>query len=120
MVEDYLREMAERQGLERDGNGFRLTPQAYRLFQGRLLEKIFSDLQASRSGRHQGPIVGEGAVEMQQTKPYEFGDSLTNMDIPQTFINAMLRDGASMPIQHASPKTSRSIARATRPSAPRW
>jgi uncharacterized protein with von Willebrand factor type A (vWA) domain len=97
MVENYVREMAERQGLERDkgGRGFQLTPKAYRIFQGRLLERIFSDLQASRSGRHQGPIVGEGAVEMTQTKQYEFGDSLAHMDIPQSFVNAMLRTGGS-------------------------
>lgn len=96
MIEEYLREMAERQGLEQDERGFfNLTPQAHRLFQGKLLERIFSDLQAARSGRHQGPIVGEGAVELQQTKPYEFGDSLTHMDIPQTFVNAMVRDGGN-------------------------
>ena len=99
MVEDYVREMAERQGLERDGNVFRLTPKAYRIFQGRLLEKIFSNLQASRSGRHQDAVVGEGAVEMQQTKSYEFGDSLTNMDIPQSFVNALLRDGPGLPVR---------------------
>jgi uncharacterized protein with von Willebrand factor type A (vWA) domain len=91
MVENYVREMAERQGLERDGKGFRLTPKAYRIFQGRLLERIFAQLQESRSGRHQGPITGEGAVEMSATKPYEFGDSLAHMDIPQSLINAMLR-----------------------------
>src|SRR5947207_6182392 len=98
MIENYVREMAERQGLERDkgGRGFRLTPKAYRLFQGRLLERIFSELKASRSGRHQGPIVGEGAVEMSQTKQYEFGDSLAHMDIPQSFINAMLRTGGQL------------------------
>jgi uncharacterized protein with von Willebrand factor type A (vWA) domain len=97
MVENYVREMADRQGLERDkgGRGFQLTPKAYRIFQGRLLERIFSDLQASRSGRHQGPIVGDGAVEMTQTKQYEFGDSLAHMDIPQSFVNAMLRTGGS-------------------------
>ncbi len=50
-------------------------PKAYRIFQGHLLEQIFSQLQASRSGRHQGPIVGEGAVELPTTKDYEFGDS---------------------------------------------
>ena len=93
MVENYLRDMAERQGLISENGAFQLTPQAYRLFQGKLLERIFSNLQASRTGRHQGPVVGEGAVELQQTKPYEFGDSLTNMDIPQSMINAMLRDG---------------------------
>jgi uncharacterized protein with von Willebrand factor type A (vWA) domain len=101
MVENYVREMAERQGLEKDGKGrgFHLTPKAYRLFQGRLLERIFSDLQASRSGRHQGPIVGEGAVEMSQTKQYEFGDSLAHMDIPQSFVNAMLRTGGGLPVK---------------------
>jgi uncharacterized protein with von Willebrand factor type A (vWA) domain len=99
MVENFVREAAERQGLERDGRGFRLTPQAYRLFQGKLLEKIFANLQASRSGRHQGPIAGEGAVELAQTKGYEFGDSLAHMDIPQSMINALLRTGGASPIR---------------------
>jgi uncharacterized protein with von Willebrand factor type A (vWA) domain len=69
------------------------------LFQSRLLDEIFSDLQAARSGRHQGPIVGEGAIEMQRTKPYEFGDSLTHMDMPASMINAMVRDGAGLPVR---------------------
>ena len=99
MVEDYLREMAEHQGLTSDHGVFQLTPQAYKLFQSKLLERIFSDLQPSRTGRHQGPVVGEGAVELQQTKPYEFGDSITHMDIPQSMINAMVRGGARVPLE---------------------
>lgn len=98
-IENYVREAAERQGLTKKDGRFQLTPQAYRVFQGKLLAKIFSDLQASKSGRHEGNIVGEGAVELQSTKSYEFGDSLTHMDIPQTFINAMLRSGRELPIR---------------------
>jgi uncharacterized protein with von Willebrand factor type A (vWA) domain len=98
-IQDYMREMAERQGLEQGKHGYQMTPKAYRLFQSRLLTEIFSVLQASRSGRHQGPIVGEGAIEMQQTKSYEFGDSVTNMDIPGSLINAMLRDGPGLPVR---------------------
>ncbi len=98
-IADYVREMAARQGMEHTGGEFRLTPQAYRLFQDRLLDRVFGDLQASRSGRHHGPVVGEGAVEMQQTKPYEFGDSLNQMDIPQSMINAMLRGGPGLPVR---------------------
>jgi uncharacterized protein with von Willebrand factor type A (vWA) domain len=98
-IQDYMREMAERQGLEQGKHGYQMTPKAYRLFQSRLLTEIFSVLQASRSGRHQGPIVGEGAIEMQQTKPYEFGDSVTNMDIPGSLINAMLRSGPGLPVR---------------------
>ncbi len=93
MVEDSLREMAERQGLAAERGAFQLTPQAYRVFQGKLLERIFRHLQASRSGRHPATVNGEGAVEMQQTKPYEFGDSLAQMDIPQSMINALVREG---------------------------
>jgi len=99
MVEQYLKDLAEQQGLEKTAQGYRLTPKAYRLFQGRLLERIFSNLEAARSGRHQGPILGEGAVELQQTKPYEFGDSLANMDVPGSLINAMLRDGPCLPLR---------------------
>ncbi len=90
-VEDYLREQAALQGLEHTREGYRLTPEAHRIFQGKLLTEIFSTLDAARSGRHSGPIVGEGAVELPRTKPYEFGDSAAHMDVPQTFVNALLR-----------------------------
>ena len=98
-IEEYVRELADRQGLEKTKSGFQLTPKAYRLFQGRLLERIFSQLEASRSGRHQGPVVGEGAVELQQTKSYEFGDSVANMDTVQSMQNAMIRNGPGLPVR---------------------
>ena len=100
-IENLVREMAERQGLERDphSGAFRLTPQAYKLFQGKLLERIFANLQPGRSGRHAGRIVGEGSVELPQTKAYEFGDSLANIDTTQTVINALLRDPSADPIR---------------------
>jgi len=90
-IQEFVRQEAERQGLEMTERGYELTPQAYKLFQGKLLAEIFSDLEASRSGRHDGPVVGEGPVEMQRTKPYEFGDPVSSMDIPGTFVNAMVR-----------------------------
>ena len=100
-IENMIREQAERQGLERnpDGGGFRLTPKSYKIFQAKLLERIFSDLAPSRTGRHQGDVVGEGAVELQRTKPYEFGDSVANIDMPQTVVNALLRQGDERPIR---------------------
>ncbi|MGI9517423.1 MAG: hypothetical protein ACR2NP_10270 [Pirellulaceae bacterium] len=99
MVENYVREMAEQQGIEFDGKQFQLTPQAYRVFQNKLLARLFGQLEASRSGRHQANIMGDGAIELQQTKPYEFGDSVTQMDIPQTMINAMVRQGSELPLR---------------------
>jgi len=98
-IQQYMKDMMEKQGLTNQDGKVQLSPKAYKLFQGRLLQTIFSDLKASRSGRHQGPIEGEGVVEMQRTKPYEFGDSVAQMDIPATLINAMLRQGDKRPLQ---------------------
>jgi uncharacterized protein with von Willebrand factor type A (vWA) domain len=92
-VEEFVRQEAERQGLERTKDGYRLTPKSYALVRGRLLSEIFSDLQAARSGRHDGPVMGEGAVETAKTKGYEFGDSIANMDVAGTFVNAAIRAG---------------------------
>jgi uncharacterized protein with von Willebrand factor type A (vWA) domain len=99
-IQEYLRQMAEQQGLEEGKRGgFQMTPRAYRLFQSKLLTRIFEQLQESRSGRHQGPVVGEGATEMQKTRAYEFGDSVSHMDIPASFTNALLRNGPGLPIR---------------------
>jgi uncharacterized protein with von Willebrand factor type A (vWA) domain len=99
-IHDYLRELAEQQGLEQGRQGgFRMTPKAYRLFQSRLLDEIFSALESSRTGRHRGPIIGEGAVEIERTKSYEFGDSVTHMDIAGSMINAMIRNGTGLPVR---------------------
>ncbi len=99
-LEDYVKEQAERQGLEGDSSGkYRLTPKAMRLFQSKVLTRIFSQLQASRSGRHPDAVAGEGAVETPKTKPYEFGDSVAQMDIPASMVNALLRDGPGTPVR---------------------
>jgi uncharacterized protein with von Willebrand factor type A (vWA) domain len=99
-INNYVREMAERQGLERDEKGaFQLTPKAHKIFQGRLLDRIFAQLKASWSGRHSGRIVGDGSVELPSTKPYEFGDSIANLDTTQSVINAMLKRPGEWPVQ---------------------
>lgn len=99
-IQDYLRQIAENQGLERNQQGeYDVSPKTYRLFQSKLLERIFSDLQPSRTGRHRGDVTGDGAVETQRTRAYEFGDSVANLDIPASLTNAMLRQGDSRPLR---------------------
>ncbi len=99
-INNYVREMAERQGLDRDAKGaFHLTPKAHKIFQSRLLERIFSQLKASRSGRHEGRIMGDGSVELPTTKQYEFGDSIANLDTTQSVINAMLKRPGEYPLR---------------------
>ena len=99
-VEEMLREMARQQGIEGDARkGYELTPKAYRLFQSKILTQIFSDMKDSRTGRHPDAIEGDGATESPRTKAYEFGDSVTHMDIPGSFVNALLRNGPGLPLR---------------------
>ena len=57
MIEDYIRDAAEKQGLKNRDGRYSLTPDASRIFQGKLLGKISNDMKASRSGRHQADII---------------------------------------------------------------
>ncbi len=98
-VEEMVARMAAEQGLDKGKKGYSLSPKAMRLFQGKLLEKIFSALDPSRTGRHQVNVIGEGAVELVPTRPYEFGDSVANIDIPGSLVNAMLRQGKERPLR---------------------
>lgn len=99
-VEEYIKQQAREQGLDRDSKKqFQMTPKAFRLFQSKVLSQIFNELQASRTGRHPDAVLGEGATESPLTKPYEFGDSVTHMDIPSSFTNALLRNGPGLPVR---------------------
>jgi uncharacterized protein with von Willebrand factor type A (vWA) domain len=101
---ELLRQLAQQQGLEENSRGgYTLTPKALRLFQNKLLTEIFDSLQASRTGRHTGPIEGEGAVELPITRPYQFGDAASSMDVTQTFINAALRRASDSTAPSADP-----------------
>jgi uncharacterized protein with von Willebrand factor type A (vWA) domain len=99
-IQEYLRQMAEQQGLEQaKRGGFQMTPRAYRLFQSKLLSRIFEQMQASKTGRHPNAVTGEGAVELPRTKEYEFGDSVAHLDVPGSFVNALLRAGPGLPVR---------------------
>ena len=99
-VEDYIQQQAREQGIEGNAKqGFQMTPRAFRLFQSKILTQIFNELKASRTGRHPEAVLGEGATESPLTKEYEFGDSVTHMDIPASFTNALLRQGPGLPVR---------------------
>jgi uncharacterized protein with von Willebrand factor type A (vWA) domain len=93
--------LAAEQGIQKTKSGYELTPQALRIFQGKLLERIFSALDPSRTGRHQDAVAGDGSVETVPTRAYEFGDSVAHMDIPGSLVNAMLRQAGEAGEGHA-------------------
>lgn len=108
-VNELLERLAEDAGLARTPEGgWQVSPKAMRLYQRSLLSTIFGGLQAARSGRHEGVASPDGAVELPSTRPYEFGDSPSAMDIPQSMVNALLRESADGPRAPGTPVRMRS------------
>ena len=91
-VNELLRQMAERQGLEAGPDGFRISPKALRTWQSGVLSRIFADLAPSGTGRHPQAVAGDGEVELPTTRPYSFGDAPSLVDMPQSIVNAALRE----------------------------
>lgn len=86
--------------VERDEDGlWKLTPGAARKLGEYFLQSVFSLLRSDGVGKHAATRAGEGAVEMVSTRPLEYGDSVTHVDMSGTFMNALIREGPGLPIR---------------------
>jgi len=70
---------------------YKITPGAARKIGEKALKEIFSRLFTDGVGRHHATYMGDGNVEMTTTQPYEFGDSLTSLDLPASLLNSAIR-----------------------------
>ncbi len=70
---------------------YKITPGAARKIGEKALKEVFSRLFTDGVGRHHATFTGDGNVEMTTTKPYEFGDSLTSLDLPSSLLNSAIR-----------------------------
>lgn len=94
-------EMIQRDGLiERDEEGkWRVTPRGVRRVQNKSLHDLFPTFDRDGLGRHETRRKGEGAVALEETRPYAYGDPLSNIDMRETLKNAHTRQGGGVPIQ---------------------
>ncbi len=78
--------------------GYELTPQGVRKIGEKALADIFLHLKKDRVGQHEVRSNGNTGERVDQNKPYEFGDPFM-LDLPQTVMNAVQRDGAGSPVR---------------------
>lgn len=57
------------------------------------LDDIFTDLKRSRSGNHSTKFSGSGDETSSETRPYEFGDKLSNIAMSESLRNAQINHG---------------------------
>lgn len=57
------------------------------------LDDIFTDLKKSKRGKHSTKFSGLGDERSSETRPYEFGDKLDNINISNSLRNAQINHG---------------------------
>jgi Ca-activated chloride channel family protein len=91
--EKFVRELEE-QGIIRAVEGEpELTRKGERIIREDALSLIFSSLAKSTEGEHRTPHEGTGTDKLTETRPYRFGDAVSDIDGTQTLTNALRRGG---------------------------
>ena len=96
-----LLNLIKKQGLiETDDEGrWRVSPKGVRRVQESALTNLFQIFHRDGVGKHDTPQKGEGSHRLEDSKPYVYGDSLSNLNLHETLKNAMIRQGGGTPIR---------------------
>ena len=80
--------------IEKDGKGkVKLTPKAVTKMQTRALMEVFANLKQGRREGHEKVEPGPQGERIDGTKPYQFGDPVSEIDLHATLHNALQRHG---------------------------
>jgi uncharacterized protein with von Willebrand factor type A (vWA) domain len=91
---EMLEKMLEEGLLDKDGRGrLRLTPRAVGRMQRKALLELFSSLRRGTREGHERITPGQGGERIEGTKPYTYGDPVSELDLHQTLRNALSRRG---------------------------
>ena len=92
---DFLEELKEK-GYIDDNNGLgeiKITPKTEQGIRKKSLEDIFGKLKKTKSGNHQTFKPGAGDEISPETKPFQFGDTLEQIDFTESIRNAQINHG---------------------------
>ena len=101
-------DMLMKQGyIEKDENGkYRVTPKGLRRVENKALEELFDIRRKDHFGKHETEMRGTGQTLLDETKSYEYGDSVSNLNLHETLRNAMQRGVSERTIPIAQPSGS--------------
>src|SRR4051794_1309860 len=92
---DMLQQLLEQGMLDKDGKGkLKLTPRAIGRMQRKALMEVFANLRQGQRDGHEKITAGQGGERVEGTKPYQYGDPVSELDLHTTLHNAMQRQGA--------------------------
>jgi uncharacterized protein with von Willebrand factor type A (vWA) domain len=92
-IDDFKNMLKESGEVERTPRGFKVTPKGEKRIRQDSLNEIFNALQAGGPGDHRTPIAGKGGERLSETRAYQFGDNLSDLDALGSVSNAVRRSG---------------------------
>lgn len=99
---ELLEKLIQEGMLDKDGKGkVRLTPRAVGRMQQKALMEVFANLRTGQREGHTKITPGQGGERMEGTKPYQYGDPVSELDLHTTLHNALHRHG--LPSKSPSP-----------------
>lgn len=95
---DVVEMLVKRGYIERDREGkFRVTPRGVRRVENKALEALFDVRGKDKLGRHDTEFRGAGQTIHEESKPYQFGDPVSNLNLHETLKNALQRRAEAHP-----------------------
>ena len=92
-LEDLKKLLEESGEARRTPQGFEMTPKGECRIRQDSLNEIFSTLRAGGAGDHRTPAAGSGGERLSETRRWNFGDDLANLDPLASLSNAVKRGG---------------------------
>ena len=92
-IADFKKMLEESGEAEKTPEGFKVTPKGETRIRQDSLNEIFSSLQAGGAGDHRTPVAGTGGERLSETRAYQFGDNLTDLDPLASMSNAVKHHG---------------------------
>jgi Ca-activated chloride channel homolog len=90
---DILKLLIKEGYLEKDEKGqFAVTARGVKRIEEKALDELFTIARKDALGKHPTNFKGPGTVRHEDSKPYEYGDPVANLNLHETLKNAMHRE----------------------------
>ncbi len=104
---DILQKLLKEGFLEKDEKGkLSLGPKGVRRIETKALEELFQITKKDSFGKHATEFRGAGQMRHEDSKPYEFGDPVANLNLHETLKNAVIREGKEGRVRNEGPVVS--------------
>jgi uncharacterized protein with von Willebrand factor type A (vWA) domain len=90
---DILKLLIKEGYLEKDEKGqFAVSARGVKRIEEKALDELFTITRKDTLGKHATDFKGPGNVRHEDSKPYEYGDPVANLNLHETLKNAMYRE----------------------------